>query len=736
MNKESLDRHLELGRSNVEVLNDGQFLAREFSLSELWIVLYRRRGLVSLVVLACCAMSAAYCIVVKPRYTAVAQMSFDPGKTDSFNLQDVSENLMGGGDVESRIETEVHILQSQTLAWAAMDKLQLYKDPNFIAVGTADLSRSSLHRDRLLSAWFSGLSVKAIPKTNLIEVSFRSRSAELSAKAVNGLIDSYVERNFRVKFESTMQVSDWLSRQLEDIRAKTKDAEQRLIDYQKNSGLIVWSQPNSNTPGNLATDSLQELNRALTTAEADRIVKEARYRVAISGDQKALTDLVPGSALLTLQARRAELASEYAQAEPKFGAAFPKIKQLKAQMEETDTAIRNETKNLTTRMEQEYVASQKGEQMLQAQVEKQKAAAFKFNEGAVQLQILEREAASNRELYEGLLKKLKEAGVVAGLKSTNITVVDYATAPERPSDPKVLEILILGLMGGLILGLALAFVRENLHDVLNTSEEAEMCSGLPSLVTVPIISSAISTPKVGRGKQQTSQQGISRVSLDSPKSHAAEAFRALRTSLLLSRSEEPPRTIVVTSSFPGEGKSTISLNTAIVLAQDGGRVLLVDGDMRRSILNRKLGIKSESGLSTVLTGSTTMLQAIVQIAEVKGLSLLPAGPVPPNPAELLRSRAVKQLLQDCKKEFDFVVIDTPPVLIVTDAVILAAEADCTILVMWSGKTSSHALLRARNTLLRSNASIAGIAVNAVDTKSPDYYHSDYGSYYEAYSDKA
>lgn len=699
----------------------------EISLNELWRVLYRRRWIVVLAILGCVVAAATYCVLVKPRYTATARISIDPDKPDTLNLQDLGMNIREGGDAQSRIETEVRILQSDTLALAVIEKLKLYKNPAFgNFVGQIDTQNPRL-RSQLLRSWRSGLTVNSIPKTNLVEVSFRSKSAEMSAAAVNGLIDAYVERNFRVKYESTMQASDWLSRQLEDIKTKSTEAEEKLTEYQKKSGILVWGQNNTT---NLVTDSMQELNKALTAAQTDRIVKEARYRVALSGDPKAMADLVPGSPLAVLRTQHADLLNQYAQATAKYGSAYPKVRQLKAQLDQVAAATRVETKNLITRFKDEYEASRRSESMLLAQMETRKAEAFKFNEGAVQLQILQREAQSNRDLYEGLLKKLKEAGVIAGLKSTNINVVDYASVPADPSDPKVRPILLLGLGSGVLLGLALAFIRENLKDTLNNPDEAESYSGLPLLVAIPMIGGEDRRSLLARATQKALPEDMSRVTLDRPKSHAAEAFRALRTSILLSRADAAPKTIVITSSSPGEGKSTISLNTAIVLAQEDARVLLIDADMRRSTLHRKLGIQGHVGLSTVLTNATGLKDAIVQIEEVKGLFVLPAGPPPPYPAELLRSRTMKQLFETCRAEFDFIVIDTPPVLTLTDAVVVAANADATILVMRSGQIGRQALRRSRNTLFRANANIVGLAVNAIDTHAPDYHYYHYGNYYE------
>jgi polysaccharide biosynthesis transport protein len=333
--------------------------------------------------------------------------------------------------------------------------------------------------------------------------------------------------------------------------------------------------------------------------------------------------------------------------------------------------------------------------------------------------------------------------VVAGLRSTNVNVVDYADQPAGPSDPKIPLILFLGLGGGLFLGVVGAFVLENLDDSLSSTEEAEIYSGLPSLAAIPLVAIRHSSRKILRtGVEKSGAVHVDRIALTHPNSHAAEAFRALRTSILLSRSENPPKTILVTSTFPGEGKSTTSLNAAVTLAQEDARVLLIDADMRRSSLHRSLGLESQPGLSAVLTGSRTLEECIAQIEQLPNLHLLPGGALPPHPAELLGSPAMKNLLQQCREKYDFIVIDTPPVLTVTDGVILAAEADATVLVMRAGQTSRQGLRRARNLLLRAKAKIVGLVINGIDLNSPDHYyyygrskyHKYHSNYYSGYYD--
>jgi capsular exopolysaccharide synthesis family protein len=284
----------------------------------------------------------------------------------------------------------------------------------------------------------------------------------------------------------------------------------------------------------------------------------------------------------------------------------------------------------------------------------------------------------------------------------------------------------------LLLGLIGAFIFENLDTTLSTVEEVEQFSGLPSLGAIPKLSATARKSKK-KSPGEVAGDNIELIALRSPKSHAAEAYRALRSSLLLSHSDVPPKIISITSTFPAEGKSTTSINVATVLAQKGARVLLIDADMRRSSLHQKMKLRLQPGLSGVLAHLCTLQDAVVQVEEMPTLYLLPAGAVPPYPAELLGSQAMKDLLAHAGNEFDYVIVDTPPVLTVTDGIVVASQTDVTLLVFRAGETSKHALRRSRDLLLRSRAKIGGVVLNAVDFGSPDHYYY-YGSskYYEYY----
>jgi len=436
-----------------------------------------------------------------------------------------------------------------------------------------------------------------------------------------------------------------------------------------------------------------------------------------------------------LHTKEADLKIQIAELSTQFGPSYPKVAQLNNQLKEIDNQVQSELKKVVDRVRGQYLAAQQQEAMLQVEFEKQKQEANKLNESAITYSLLKRDVDVNRQLYEGLLEKLKEAGVTAGLKSNNIRVVDMARRPTSPTEPNIPRNLLFAFVLGLTSGVGLAFLLENMDNTVRTTEQAQIISGLPALGMIPMGSK---NGLDSAGKKllavASSKEAVELVTQARPQSQMAESYRALRTSLLLSNLGTPPKVIMITSARPQEGKTTTSINTAIVLAQKGVRVLLIDADLRRPSVHKTLGMGPRSGLSNVLTGSSTLENTITRSPILSNLFILPAGTPPPNPAELLASSNMRDLLTDLREKYDHIVIDTPPTLSVTDAVVLSQRMDAIILVIRSSQTTKQALRRSRDILAQVNAKITGVLLNAVDLTSPDYYYYyEYqGKYHDSY----
>ncbi len=675
-----------------------------------------------------------------PIYDAVGSIAINKPDPVLQNLRDASNSGIDYYD-PTDLDTEVRILRSDLLALQVIKQLNLERLPEFGGTGlpstssleltTEALQPDSTRANSLLAAFKGNLRVILEPNTRIIDIHYLSPSKDLAARVVNALAGTYIEQNFKTRFESTMQASDWLSRQLVDLQMKVETSQEKLVKYQKDHQILGIDEKQ-----NITTAKLEELNKELTTAESERMQKESVYRLAEAGDTESAAAVATGvlqektsestSALLQkLQEQKADVKIQVAQLSTQFGPAYPKLAQLNNQLQEIDVQIQTEMKKVAGRLHGDYLSSLQREKMLRAALEEQKQQQNKLNESAIEYSFLKRDFETDRTLYEGLLQRLKEAGVTAGLRSNNIRQVDMARAPAVPTEPNIPRNLGFGFILGLSTGIGLAFVLEGIDNTVRTPEQAQAISGLPSLGLIPL-GSKNNLEVNSRGLTvAASKEAVELITLSRPQSQMSEAYRALRTSLLLTSVGAPPKIILITSALPQEGKTTTSVNTATVLAQKGTRVLLVDADLRRPSIHKALGLGPRTGLSNVLTGGAVLPEAIVRSSLLPNLFVLPAGTPPPNPAELLASAQMVEVFEELREHYDHIVVDTPPTLSVTDSVVLSTRADAVVLVIRCGQTTKPALRRSREILAQVNARVAGVLLNAVNLNSPDYYY-----YYE------
>jgi succinoglycan biosynthesis transport protein ExoP len=720
--------------------------SQESPLRESMRVLIKRKWMVAAVIVGIFMAVAVASLRQTPIYEASGQIVVNKADPNLITFKD-SAPVMDYYD-QSDMDTEVRILQSDLMALQVIRQLNLDKRPEFgghsdqksVNLVADPLQADSNWTSALLGRFRSNLHVALVPNTRIIEIHYTSTDPQLAASAVNTLASTYVEQNFKTKFESTMQASDWLSKQLIDLQMKVETSQEKLVRYQKEHEILGTDEKQ-----NITTEKLDELNKEMTIAESDRMQKEAVYRQTQSNDPEQIAAAIiaegggggPTSALLDkLREQQANLRIQVAELSTQFGPSYPKVAQLNSQLKEIDRQLQTETNKAVDHLKAQYLAALQRENMLRGSFEKQKQEANKLNESAIEYSILKRDLDSNRTLYEGLLEKLKEAGVTAGLRSNNFRIIEAARVPTSPSEPNIPRNLSFALVLGVISGVGLAFVLESMDNTVRTPEQAQAISALPSLGMIPLGSKSIGHGLNGKRLALTaSKEVVETVTQARPQSQMAESYRAMRTSLLLSNLGAPPKVIMVTSARPQEGKTTTSINTAIVLAQKGTRVLLIDADLRRPSVHKTLGMGPRSGLSNVLTGSASVQQTIAPSSILPNLFILPAGTPPPNPAELLASSNMRDLIVELREQFDHIVIDTPPTLSVTDAVVLSPRADATVLVIRSGQTTKQALRRARDILTQVNAHVAGVLLNAVDLTSPDYYYyyeyqGKYGHYYQ------
>jgi capsular exopolysaccharide synthesis family protein len=718
------------------------FAEEESPLLHYWRILRKRRWAVAATVAIVFALSVIATLKATRLYQATSKIAIFPETPNALGLKGV-EDSSADYQYDVALETQAAILRSDVLAMKVIEAVHLDRGPASTgATGPqtdGSIPVSSMQPDparaaAMLGAFRGGLSVQIIPNSRLVQISYTHPEPRLATEIVNALVRTFIEENFKTKYESVTQTSEWLSKELADLQLKVQTSEEKLVRYQKEHSILGVDEKQ-----NIVTAKLDELNRQLTAAQMDRMQKESIYKLVVSGDPDAfpkMSTLGTSAMLERLREKEADLNTQYALATTQFGSQYPKVVELSNQLKQVRAQIIAEETQVQHGVRDQYLAALQRENLLTTAFERQKQEANALNENAIEYSVLKRDAESNRQLYQDLLQRLKEAGVSAGLRSSNIRVVDVARTPTLPIKPDVPRNLEVGFLFGLACGIGLAFVLESLDTSVRNMAEVSAISTLPALGTIPLSSNGLRRrlKPVTAETEKSELPGL--ITYARPKSEAAEAYRALRTSILLSSFGAPPKVILITSALPQEGKTTISANSALVLAQRGSRVLLIDADLRRPGIEKLFGFRSHGGLSTLISGVDKIEDVMVPYAQVPNLWILPAGPIPPQPVELLGSTVMKDHIRRWRNEFDHIIIDTPPCLSVTDAVVLSPEADRVILVARAGKTTKPALRRACGLLLNVNARVMGVVLNALDLRSGDGYHDGYYGRYAHYYNEA
>lgn len=655
-------------------------------------------------------------------YTSSADIEITQDTADQFRLGTVSYDDGGYIDV-SRLDTEVAILKSRTLALKTIKSLHLESNPDFLPPKSThhwDINNLA-DRHALIGMFESGVTAGRYQHTNMLQLSCTSRNPELSAQMCNTLIDNYVQHNFSDNYAATQEVSVWLQAQLGDLKAHLEKSQEKMLAVQKDIGLVGVDQTHS-----IVLSRLVDIGHDMTQAESRRLVAQARLLTLESAPKDVLPTLSNDPILMTEKQRLSGLQANYASLSANYGAKSPQLASIRSEMTEVQRAMKQEESNVISRAQQELNAATENEKSLRAKLDQEKNAAFKDNSKAVQYTLTRREYEANRTLYDGLQERLQEAGIIAGLHSTDIRRIDSADPPDAPSSPRKSMNLILGLAAGLAIGLILAVVVESLDTNIKTIFDIEERLGLPMLGIVPQVEAKLLSPEAFVNEATSAGPGAW--------SRLAESYRSLRTAILLSRAGTPPRVMIFSSPRPSEGKTSITSLEAVVFALNGARVLLIDSDLRRPSVHLRFRIPNQVGLTSVLTGKCSPEEAVVNLPSVPSLDVLPAGPIAPMPAELLGSSQMRALVDGFRSRYDFILIDTPPVLTVTDAAVMVPVSDGVVLVLRYGEASRNVAARATEVLLRSGAHLLGVVLNAVDLNSSDYseyYGRAYNDYYQS-----
>jgi polysaccharide biosynthesis transport protein len=740
-------------------------------------ILNRRRAAILTTFLLCVASAAILFGTSTRLYKGSAEIQVQKDTADALSLN----NVMGSSDsasdaVESNVtlQTEAKILQSESLAIRVIKKLNLEDtadfQPKFSLIGwvlghftppgTPDPAGVSLEdapgrRNHSLKVFESHLKVTPVSGTRLIDVGYLSSDRKNAAAVANLLVQNLIEYNFETRHNATQQASGWLGDQLSELRKRSDELQSRVIELQRNSGVFTLGQTDNQGHEQVYTpvlDRLQQATSQLAQAESARIMKGALYQVVKDGDPELISGLAGNSTLTgatsgitgslsllqSLRTQEAQTQAQLNQMSEKFGPAYPKLTEVQANLEGTRKAIRQEAGRVASRVKNDYLIAEQVEKNNRTTYETQKTEAEASNGKAIEYEIVTQEAAQTRNLYGSLLQRLKEADLIAGLHSTNITLVDAASVPSRPAKPNLLLYLAGGIVGGMLLAVCAALLFDAMDNRIQNFADVDALSTGAPIAFLPyhfasdksgrLRSSRDNTPAFAfrspKGGYLRDGETEAMVAAVAPRAPYTEALRALRTSLG-SMEDQPPQVILVTSSVPGEGKSMLSMNLAIVYAQRGKRVLLVDGDLRTPVLHERLKVSGQQGLSSLLSPAVDQREPIkptrLPLENARNLDFLPAGPVPDYPAELLESDQMAEMILRWRGDYDYVFIDGAPLLPVTDSALLSRYADYTVVVARHRKTDRVSLERTCQILRAQGVRNMGVVLNGVRASSGAQY---------------
>ena len=698
----------------------------------LWDLLVKHQWLILAVTVVLTSLVAFYSFKMQPVYQAMCRVDVE---SETPLLESLNDLFKGSPDDASSLATQVSILQGDELAWETIQKLEMGRSEQSggHVVGTPMAMQIATVRG------FQGhLQVQQVKDTRMILVKYESADPQQAAAVVNALVDNYVEYNFRTKYDASRQATGWMEQRLDELKVKVEKSEQAMVDYERQNDIVSVGDKQT-----VAEARLAELNHSLSQVQTERVSKETVYKMV--AENEAQVGFIQSNTLLSgLEAKEVELKEQYSDAVSHYGPTYPKALAVQDQLKDLDALIARERKRAVENIGNEYQVAFQREKALTEAVATQNAQVGKVNQLLIEHNLLKREFESNQALYDSLLTHLKDANISAGLRATNIHVIDRGVPPTTPIRPDKMRNIVFALAAGLGLGVALALTREALDNSIKSAQEIEKLTDLPTLAIIPItnvtgeIPHPASPPLKSLRNSNSESRSVAALSvIKKPGAPISEAYRALRTSVLLSTADRPPQVLLVTSSQPGEGKTVTALNLALTMAQKGGRVLLVDADMRRPGIAKALKLSLDKGLSGILTGAYDYhADLLVKIERADSLSLLPSGPIPPNPAELLCSMKMDALVKRLRQDYDQIILDSPPVLPITDATILSSLVDGVLMVVECEMTTRAALSRACRVIEHAGGKILGTVLNKVDVRRDGYYGYRYYHGYYTYTNKS
>lgn len=691
------------------------------------------------------------------RATTVVRIETQAPRVLGRSVEAVDE--MGTGTLWSNVEyyeTQYKIMSSRDVASRVVKEYKLNGDPEFMGVPEADRrSFEPVSVETAARRLQDMITIEPVKESRLVMVHADNRDPQRAQLYSNAIAKAYLDNNLETILQSTVDAVDWLSKQLDDAQAKLNTSEQNVYDYRKEHGIM-----------SVSLEERQNMLTAQMTALATKLTEAKAERIAIQSEKKAMEDLVSiedpmaiplekintNALIQQLKQEYGTLSMEYSELSERYGAKFPRMVELQAKLERIKGDIQREVKNVLMAVDAKLAAAKDTENELRKSLDTLRRQAMDLGEKGVAYHRLERERKNNEEIYQILMGRSKEADLSRLLRVNNVHILDPALLPTEPIRPRLHWNLTLALIVGLLVGVGLALLLELSDRTIRTQEDIES-RGVAFLGIVPSIGTAALRPyqkgyanlkKAKRShpasRKQTKKGDVSAFDLfvhENPKSQVSESCRAIRTNLLFMSANRSLKTLLVTSPSPQEGKTTVAVNLATVMAQAGSRVLLVDTDMRRPRLHRTFRLSPKKGISSMVLGESSVEDSI-HATSVDHLDVLPCGPIPPNPAELIHMERFGKVLSELAAMYDHLILDSPPVGVVTDAAILSKLVDGTVLIVKSLRTSREAFKHAVGVLRDIDSSILGAVLNDLDFTNRKYgqhyyheYFTRYGEYYES-----
>jgi len=674
--------------------------------------------------------------LMTPVYRGSITIKIDKENPNVLQFKDVYEVERVEDDY---YQTQYKILKSRALAKRVIRSMNLDQNPelagkkNLLKSGASEKTAGAPSEGAtpgaveeidsgVVDRYLERLSVEPLPKTRLVKVSFDSPNPELAAQVANTIGKAYIDFTIETRFDATQQANEWLDKQLQDMKAKVETSEEMLNKYAAEQGIIFVGESNADgqkdtRKENIVERKLEELSTQLVQATSDRIAKEALYRETMRGGAESVSAVLSNQLIQALKKDYAGADAEYSQLSKVWKPNSPKMVRLKEQMNQTKAKIDDEIARMVSSTQKDYGAAVIRENSLRSTLEAYKDEALKFNDKMVQYQILQREAETNRELYNSLLQRVKETGVSASMASTNIQVLDRAELPRKPFKPKKSLNILLAVIVGLFSGVGLAFFVDYLDNTVKNPDDVEKGLSLPSLGLVPDIPEQVENSRM--------------ITFVDKKSPLSEAYRSIGTYIQFSSAGRPPKTMMVTSAKKGEGKTTTVVNTAVTMAHSYGRGIVIDTDMRKPQLHRVFDLDNSRGLSAFLSGNVEFDDDLfIQETKIPNLDVITSGIIPPNPSELLSSARMRDLINGLFPLYAFIIFDAPPLLGLSDAMVLSTLTDGAVMVVRAGVTPKDAVMQGKKLLRGVNAKILGVVLNGF--RESDLKYGAYSYYNEYY----